>query len=777
MFPNELKIDTRNHLYNIDLGISCSTDSESIDFYFELEGDDKSIKDLIEINKCTAEINSEQNKIIFSILNKDGLRNNFFSKAYIKQEHKNFEKIQIQFSTSSDYMCTYKHYLDNIEDIKINNYNGNSIIYYSYIRPNIEELKKGSVDSFSCKISATIISQENKKCFYFDKDNIVTVNYEKKELEYDGNDNFIHNSLVSSYIDINNKKNNSLSLFFFKEVFYFVSYCAIQDINSKFVSNDEILNQSLDYNNKKNNITTSFTMAEFSSKVYLPEISFTNLDKNENYKIKCIYDFFDNKSNIELTYGEKMQIPMKINFNSTKNISGKNCYINNAILDTRKCDIINHRLIFKQFSDMNLKYLLNDFNYESFKSYTTKDTDEKIEYMKNIINNNISLVSSDNEFISMLSDYLFLIDCEENKGCQNEKNILFKKILMKYDEINVTNIDISNIQLVLNDLLLFNNIIENTDCINYDNFEFMINDILNKRNDFFSQSTHNYNQLLANYFLLIFDKLISVVTTFKSMYSDKLELDETLKIYKNKILIKFYSLFIGWISNGMINREDILLPFCHNLIFNYVETPVNSRIQTIIDTETVKIMGFDNEQSQSLYRNIYSAGAISYKNFPLFPIKDKSEELEAVSFFLFTDLRDNFINTDISYDQAFKIIFKKRNIDNYCYMFDNDYVNNNYSEIVNNYVFTEYLSDKNNDDKYNINCVSRIMISPMTIILGQTDINGSLFKEGINICSLIVIILISLCLIIISLPFLLHKFYKREAKRASQAINEISEIN
>jgi len=76
--------------------------------------------------------------------------------------------------------------------------------------------------------------------------------------------------------------------------------------------------------------------------------------------------------------------------------------------------------------------------------------------------------------------------------------------------------------------------------------------------------------------------------------------------------IKFYSLFIGWISNGMINREDILLPFCHNLIFNYVETPVNSRIQTIIDTETVKIMGFDNEQSQSLYRNIYSAGAISY---------------------------------------------------------------------------------------------------------------------------------------------------------------------
>ena len=777
MFPDELKINSENQIYNIELGIRCGIDLESITFDFNLESDDDTnIKDLIEINTCTAHILSENNKIVFSILNKDGLRNNFYGKAYIKQDHKNFENIKVQFSTSTDKMCTYKHYLENIEDITINNYNGNSVIYYSYIKPNIEELKKGGVESFNCKISAMIISQENQNCFYIENENIVTVKYQKEEIEYDSNGNFVHNSIVSSYIDKNREYNNSLSLFFFKEVSYFVSYCAIQDLNSIFLSNNEILNQSLYYENRNKNINLSFAMNEFTSNVNISEIIFKDLDENKNYKIKCIYDFFDNKSNLEITYGKGMQIPMEINFNSTKSILGKNCHVINTKLDTRKCDIINHRLVFKQFYDKGLKYLLTDFNYESFNSYIQKDTSEKIEYMKEIINKNISLVSKENELISMLSDFLFLIDCQENKGCQNEKNVLFKKILIKYGEINVTNIDINDRQLVLNDILLFNNIIENTDCINYDNFEFMINDILNKRRIFFSSSTQRHNQILANYFLLIFDKFISYVTTFKSIYSDKLELDEKINIYKNKILINFYSLFIGWISNGMINSEDKLISFCQNLIVNYSETPVNSKVQTIIDTNTVKITGFDNEQSQKLYRNIYSAGAISYKNFPFFPLKNNtlkvSQELEAVSILLYTELRDNFINTDISYSEAFKVIFKKRDINNFCYLFDNDYINNN-SEIINNYVSTEYL-DKDDDDKYNINCISRVMISPMTVILGKTDINGSLFIEGINICSLIVIILITLCLIVISLPFLLQKFYKNQSKKTSQTLNEIN---
>ena len=62
-------------------------------------------------------------------------------------------------------------------------------------------------------------------------------------------------------------------------------------------------------------------------------------------------------------------------------------------------------------------------------------------------------------------------------------------------------------------------------------------------------------------------------------------------------------------------------------------------------------------------------------------------------------------------------------------MWNNDYSDKN-KEIVNNFISTEYISKDN--DKYDINCVSRVMISPMTIILGQNDINGSIFKEGIS---------------------------------------------
>ena len=62
----------------------------------------------------------------------------------------------------------------------------------------------------------------------------------------------------------------------------------------------------------------------------------------------------------------------------------------------------------------------------------------------------------------------------------------------------------------------------------------------------------------------------------------------------------------------------------------------------------------------------------------------------------------------------------------------------------------------------------------MTMILGQTDINGSLFKEGISICSFIVIILISLCLIIISLPFLLSKYYMKKKENEDKKINELN---
>ena len=221
----------------------------------------------------------------------------------------------------------------------------------------------------------------------------------------------------------------------------------------------------------------------------------------------------------------------------------------------------------------------------------------------------------------------------------------------------------------------------------------------------------------------------------------------------------------------MINREDKFIGFCQNLIANYIETPVLTGMKTIIDTETIKITGFDTEQSQKLYKNIYSAGAISYKKFPLFYLDNKKSE--AITFFLFTDLRDNYEKQEIAYSEAFKIIFKKKKTGNYCYLWNNNYKTSKDEKLVNNYIFTEYL-DKDSNNKYDINCVSRIMTSPMTVILGQKDIKGNIFKEGISFLSVIVIVFITLCLIIISLPFILSKFYKKQDERSESSVSELN---
>ena len=231
---------------------------------------------------------------------------------------------------------------------------------------------------------------------------------------------------------------------------------------------------------------------------------------------------------------------------------------------------------------MNHKYKLNNCNNTDFLIYSEKNLVEKIEHITNIIDtNNYIIISSQVDLVSALSDYLFLLDCQENEICQNEKNKLFIKILIKYDKIEIEKIDIlNNEQSVLNDILLFNNIIQNTDLINYENFEFIINNILNKRNTFYSKSIKNYNHYLTNYFLLIFDKFISIIFKFKSLYKSKLMIDEKVNIYKSDLLIKFYLLFIGWIGNGMLNREDRLHQFCKNIFVNFVETPVKSNIET-----------------------------------------------------------------------------------------------------------------------------------------------------------------------------------------------------
>ena len=771
IFPNEININTEKSLiYNFDLGIPCNLELDTIEFDFEIEDN---TTDLFEIKTCKAYLEFTPKIIDFSILNKDGITDNLFGKIYIKQDVKNFEKIEIEFGLSR--MCIRFNIFQNIENIIINEYSDNNLIYYSKIETDLDN--KTDRDFIYCEITASIKSEENNKCFIMNNKPI-NVNYIKKYTDLRNKVALYHNSIVSSYIDNNKYNDNSLSLFFYKENNFLVSYCVIQDLDSIFLSDYEILNQRLnntnyDYNNNnEKNDFYLFNMIEFNETFPEANITFNKLPNNKNYKIKCVFDFFDNKENLVLTYGEGMQIPIKINFNETKSILGNNCYndeyMKNKNLDTRYCDIISHRLIFMIFYDSNYKYRLNNFNLTDFDFYRRQNNDEKIEHIKNIINNINNTASSINELLGKLSDYLFIIDCQEKKECQEEKNMLYKDILIKYGE-NDQNIDLNNEQSVINDILLFNNIIENSDTINYDNFEILVNNVFNKKNFFFTNSTKKYNHYLTNYFFLIYDKLISIITKFKSIYPEKLEIDKELNIYKNKLLIDFQNYFMRWISHGMINREDKLLQFCHNLVVNFRERPVVSKIEEIIDTETIKIIGFNTDSSKELYEDIFSVGAISYKQFPLFPLNNIKSE--AVTLFLYTELRENFENEDIAYSEAFKVIFKKKSRDNYCYLWNNDYKDKN-KKIVNNFVSTEYLNKKNN--KYDINCISRIMISPMTIILGQKDLKGNLYKEGISFLSLIVIILITLSLIIITLPFLLSKYYKRQTEKAQASLNQIN---
>ena len=50
---------------------------------------------IIEINTCKAYLELIPKIIDFPILNKDGITDNLFGKIYVKQDFKNFEKIEI----------------------------------------------------------------------------------------------------------------------------------------------------------------------------------------------------------------------------------------------------------------------------------------------------------------------------------------------------------------------------------------------------------------------------------------------------------------------------------------------------------------------------------------------------------------------------------------------------------------------------------------------------------------------------------------------------------
>ena len=774
MIPNKLNINTEKYLsdFYIELGIPCNTDSETInDINFEIEESD--IKNMFRLTTCKA--NKQLNKRVISldVLNTNNIANNLFGKFCIKQDFKNFEKITISFTKTN--MCYTNFYFLDFNNIVIESYSGNLNIFFSEIKgnKNINPRHQKAEGIYDCIVDIKLEkNEENNQCFEFDEKE-VNLKYFDKDIEIN-KATFYHNAIVSSYIDSNNNANTTdLSLHFFKDIYYFISFCVIQDKNYDFISKEEIINQRIDYNNNYTNFSYAFSMKEFGFKISEPILEFKNLDRNIDYKIKCFHNLSNDEDEYEITYGEGMQIPMKINFNSSRSVFGKDCYkedyMKNKDLDTRYCDIAYHRLIFKMYYDMDLKYTLNDFNITDFLLYLNKSNEEKIEHLNNTLNNKISITFLETDELSAVSDYLFLINCQENKKCQEQKINIFKQILFKYNELNIENIETNTQNKIINDILLFMNIIENSDALDYDNFNIIVNQVLNKRDQFFISSIRKYNQFLGNMFLLIYDKLISTVIKFKSIYKHKLEVDEKINVYKNDLLINFYNLFIKFISNGMVNSEHKLRAFLKNMQVNFVETPVQVNIDNIINTTTISITGFQSQESKNIYNDIYSAGAISYKNFPLFPLENKKSE--ALTFFLYTETRENFYKDELSYSETFKIIFKNKNNDNYCYLWNNDYSENN-KEIVNNFISTEYLTVSN--DKYDINCVSRIMISPMTIILGQNDINGSIFKEGISFLFVLMVILITLCLILISLPIIISKYYSKKLDIGDKIFKELN---
>lgn len=102
-----------------------------------MDFEDDDIKNLLEISECKANFFYNQKLVSVSILYKDYITDTLSGKLYLREDCKNFEDIKINFNCLNIYM-------EKIEDINIYNYNStyDRLIYYSLIKPNIENIKK-----------------------------------------------------------------------------------------------------------------------------------------------------------------------------------------------------------------------------------------------------------------------------------------------------------------------------------------------------------------------------------------------------------------------------------------------------------------------------------------------------------------------------------------------------------------------------------------------------------------------------------------------------------
>ena len=747
MYPKILLVNTAKSLeYKIDIGISCKTEiTSNLTFSFKFDDD---YSNIIEISDITANILNVTNILSLSILNTKNIYYKTYTKFLYKQNLKNSDDISLVFGIARN--C--RSYLK-FNNINIGSFSGDLNYYYSTSQSG------NSIRDTTCTITVNFADTELEQCFKLEE-NEFTLTLKIQQLSFNKNP-FYHNTITTSYIDNNGDK--SISLLFYKDILILSQFCVMQDKDVEFVSDDEILNQRISVKNDNyENISAEFSY-QIDKGENMQKIDFGNFENNKNYKIKCIFEYLDNLQKVSITFGDDMIVPIKINFNHTKDELNKNICNNKNIksLDTRDCDRANKRLNIMNLNFSNWHFDLDEFNLTNYENYLSKNKEEKITYIKNLLN------EKKDAPISTISDYLFVLDCEEDKNCIESKYDIFLEIIKKFPKVKES---LDN-NVIKQDILLFNNFLQNSDCINYTNFEEIFNSILDGRR------LNKYKDLLeneaniTNIFILLYDRFLSMTSNFKIINKDKFPTYSEISLINNNFLNIFYLKYLDLISAGIPDQYHLLNEITQNFkTYQYYldseeqnKTNVTNNTEYIYSDENILIQGLENTYSQKVFHEVASISVITYNNFPLNPYSDKFSE-NAVNLFLYKNnyRNRNFKDDFVTYSSTFKFIFKNINDDRYCYLINKKYLFEK-DDILSNFISTEYR-------KNDIVCVSEVVHSPMTVLLGSNYNGGVIYKEGICFSSVITTILICLGFVVISFPFIAKKYVFKN--RDNHPLNE-----
>ena len=730
MIPNMLSINTSESLeYKINLGIPCKTDVTS-NFTFSFEFDDD-YSNIIELNSVAVNIINITNKLSITLLNTENIYYKTYTKFLYKANFKNYDEITLAFSVSRNCKSFLK-----FSNMNIKSFDGDFNFYYA------SGQSKNNMRNYECTVTIALTDSELGQCFELEEAEM-KFTIKSDELELNKN-TFYHNIITSAYIE--NSGTKSISLFFYKDIIFLSQFCVMQEKDDNFVSDDEILNQRVSSKNN-NNIFTEFNY-QTDKGANIQKIDFANFLYNKNYKIKCIFEYLDNLEKISITFGEKMMVPIKINFNHTKEELNKNICNNEAHnLDTRECDRINQRLNFMRFNFDNLYYNLSEFNITDFEDFLKKDNNEKIKHIKNLIKD------KKGKTISTASDYLFIIDCEEDKNCIELKYDAFLEIVKKFPNIE----DSLNFKIVKQDILLFNNLLQNSDSINYTNFEAIFNYIFDGRRLNKYKSLLDNEANITNLFFLLYDRLLTMTTNFKFHNPEKFITYPKISLINNNFLNDFYLEFLELISTGIADQKVTLNEICQNIKIYQFYLEGQNKIDQIYSDENILIQGLSNSASMKVFYEISNISVITYNDFPLFPLDSDKLSKKVVNLFLYKNKykNRNFKDDFVTYSSTFKFIFRNITDDRYCNLINNKYLSEK-DDILSNFISTEFR-------KNDIVCVSEVIHSPMTVFLANSYNGGILYKEGICFSSVVTTILICFGFVVITFPFIAKKYvFKNE---------------